>query len=182
MENKKSEIKKEDIWRKALYSADIELIKQTLDEIEEKGNAEILTDIINIYKGYKNSSLESYIFNFLINIKNQSAVPVIMKHISDSHFASIKSDLLSICWQAQLDFSEYAEFLTDLFIKAPIKIAFEAFTILEYSDNIDVRILEKCVTKLQKSVSKISEDKKELLVDLVNMLKNKAANETDEEI
>lgn len=164
----------EDIWREILYSSDTESIKKLLELLRTEGNIKILPDIFSIYKGYKGSKLGENIYNFLCDIKCSEAANLIVKFIEDKEYYPIRKELVSLTWQTSLDFSKYLLFFVDLFISANLLTAFEAFTTIEYIEiNKDDEILNAAVDKLQLSIDDIGEEKKELLVDLVNVIRSK---------
>lgn len=166
--------KQDDLWREILYSSNPKSIKDVLDIMRDKGNIRILADILNIYKGYKGTELGNTIYNFLIDLKTSDAVPIIIDAIDNKELRTIRQDLLTICWHSSLDFVSYFDKFIDIFIEAPLSEAFEAFTIIEYFEFLDSNdLIEEKITKLKLSIDRISADKKELLVDLVNILKNK---------
>ncbi len=171
----KEDIKKQDaLWREVLYSADKKSIKEALNVLRDNGNVRILSDILKIYKAYKGTELGSIIYNFLVDLKSSDAVPVIIDAIDDVELKSIRIDLLNLCWQSSLDFYPYFEKFVDIFINAELLEAFEAFTIIEYLEFFDANdLIYANIEKLEQNIDKISADKKELLVDLVNILRNK---------
>jgi len=170
-ENKKTQ---EDLWREVLYSADNESIKEALKVLRDQGNIKILPDIFNLYKGYKGTELGKDIYNFLGDVKCADAANLFVELIKNPEYAIIKKDILTLCWQTSLDFAEHLTFFVDLFIKSEMQSAFEAFTVIEYME-IDSQnpAIEEAITKLQISIDEIGEEKKELLVDLVNILREK---------
>lgn len=175
MDTIQENIKKQDVlWREILYSSNPKSIEDALDIMRDEGNIRILADILNIYKGYKGSELGSIIYDFLIDLKTSDAVPIIIDAIENKELRTIRQDLLAICWQSSLDFLPYFDKFIDIFIEGPLMEAFEAFTIIEYFEFLDSNdLIEEKITKLELSIGKISADKKELLVDLVNILRNK---------
>jgi hypothetical protein len=172
-EEKKQKKTEEQLWREVLYSSDFKSIEEALKILREKGNINILPDVFNIYKAYKGKDLGGKIYNFLSDIKCSQAVPLIINLIGNNEYRSIRQDLLQLCWQTRLDFSAYFEKFIDIFIKEDLTTAFEAFTVLEYMDIKNTEVLKKGISKLEQSISDIDESKKELLVDLVNILRKK---------
>lgn len=160
-------------WKNGLYSADFETIKKTIDDIYDNGNTQIISDVLSVYKGYIGTEIENYFYSFLVCIKSKDFPSILIHHIKDKKFSKIKSNLLSICWESTLDFSDFSDTFIDIFIKEPINIAFEAFTVVQNSFNISEDNLKKGILKLELSVSSISQDKKELLVELVHDFKQK---------
>ena len=167
--------KQEALIRQALYSSDEEVINETLRFLREKGNVNIVPDIINLYKGYKNTNLGKNIFAFLSDVKYSDAADVFVKAVENPEFSTIRKDLISLMWQSRLDFSKYFDKIVEWFLKFEIETAFEAFTIVEYLHyEGTAEKLDQLIDKVKNSVSEMeSPQKKELLVDLVNILKKK---------
>ncbi len=163
--------KREDLWREILYSSDTENIKKLLDILRENGNTQILPDIIKLYKGYKGTELGKFIYNFLSDLKSKDAPQIFVSFIKDNEYRNIREDLVTLCWQTGLDFSDFLDDFIDLFINSELKTAFDAFTVIEYFENTTPQDAEKAIEKLQLNIDKISADKKELLVELVQLLR-----------
>lgn len=165
--------KQEDLWREVLYSSDFDAIKELLKHLREKGNPQIIPDIVKIFKGYKNTELETSIFEFLMDLKCKEAVDILIPFLKDNEFIDIRRDLLIICWETGLDFSNYLDVFVDVFISSSLKTSFEAFTVIEYLENVSRTDIKNNIEKLQLSVSDVGVEKKELLVDLVQVLRSK---------
>ncbi|MBN2662499.1 MAG: hypothetical protein JXR68_02515 [Bacteroidales bacterium] len=175
MENPKQPKKtQEDYWRDVLYSSDSDSIKELLIHLRTEGNVKILPDVINIYKGYKKTKLGENIYDFLCDIKCSDATNLLIDFINNKDFFEIRKELVSLCWQTGLDFAKYFMYFVDLFIKTDLQTAFEAFTTIEYIElEKNDPVINLAIDKLQLSIDQIAEDKKELLVDLVNVIRKK---------
>ena len=163
----------EQLWKEILLSSDNDAIIKLLGVLREKGSAKILPDILSAYKKHQGTKLGEYIYSFLIDLKCKEAPTMILNSVLDKEFKSIKRDLLTLCWQINLDFSDFFDDFIDVFIECDLQIAFEAFTAIEYLENVDIKVIKKGIEKLQFSIDKMSDEKKELYVDLVNILKQK---------
>jgi len=164
----------EEIIRKALYSYDEDTITQTLNFLRENGNTKIIPDLINVYNGYRNTSIGKKIYNVLLDLKCSDAAGLIVNAIEDNQYSAIRKDLLSLTWMTSLDFSKYFNKFVDWFISFELSLAFEAFTAIEYMHfSMENDKLKKSITLLRESITEIDESKKELLVDLVNLLEKK---------
>ena len=177
MEARKENTKKkqEDLWRDVIYSSDSKAIDKLLNHLRNDGNTTILPDIFNIYKINKSNSVGNSIYEFLCDLKSSEAIPIILEYIKNPEYSDIKKELLTLTWQTSLDFSLYLDYFIDIFIRADLQSAFEAFTAIEYFE-YDVKsfpMIDAAIDKLQLNVEDISIDKKELLVDLVNILRKK---------
>jgi len=171
---KKNNKTQEDYWRDVLYSSDTDGILDLLKHLRTEGNIKILPDILNLYKGHKGSKLGEHIYNFLCDVKCSDATDLIVEHIQNKEFYTIRKDLVTLCWQTSLDFAKHILFFVDLFITTGLQTAFEAFTTIEYIElKKDDPIIDVAIDKLQLSIDDIGEEKKELLVDLVNVIRSK---------
>ncbi len=160
-------------WRNVLYSYDIQAIRDLLIVLREEGSVEILADLINVYKAYKEKELGKLIFSFLVDLKNQDNAELLLKFINNIDYKSIKTELISLCWQTTLNFDSYFENFIDIFINSDFETAIEAFSVIEYMNYFDKQQLELNIKKLQINIGNVSEEKKALLVDLVNVLREK---------
>ncbi len=146
-------------------------ILSAFEKIQIKGNYTYLPYIFDIYKNFKEEEIKNYIFNMLCNINNNENTKYIIDYIKKENYKSIKKDLLTICWNSRLDFSPYLSVFVDLFINEDFEIAFDAFTVIENIEHkYDKEIIDKEIIKLKDCLEIISQDKKELLVELVKIL------------
>lgn len=163
-----------DLWRNALQSANEKTITDILLILQKEGDVKILPEMFQLYNEQKGTIVGKEIYNFLRNVKHPDAKEMFIEAIKNPALSSIEQDILSLCWQSTLNFNEYILFFVETFIKNDIQSAFEAFTVLEYTaiDKEDPQI-NNAILKLKHSVDVIEERKKPLLVDLVNILKEK---------
>ncbi len=157
-----------------LQSKDIEEVLFALKELRNTGNKSLIPAVIELLAKHKSERVKKQITELLYDLKYQAAAPYIIDAIKSDNYKEIREQLLSVCWQSRLDFSEYVPVFIHYFITGNFNEAFEAFTVI---DSMDAKIQEKLATesisKLKNQLSSIAENKKELLVELVHILENK---------
>ena len=159
--------------KKNLRSGKEDIILETINYLKDKGNSQIIPDLIELLRTVQNQKIQDEIADFLANIKNKDAIPLIIEAIQNERYKKEISILVSSCWQSSLDFSKYLPVFIDIFISEQFQTAFEAFTVIE---NLEGKFTKKDIDieidKLKSSITSISDDKRELLVELTHILKN----------
>ena len=169
--NKKKK-SQEQIWQERLSSPNQEIVKETIKEIRDYGNVKILPVVIDKYAHEENKEIKNEVAKLLMDIKRQQAGEIIFSFVRNENYKNIRKELLSVLWQSSIDFSAYLDELVDLFLSEPFDVAFEAFTVVEYiSVPVDKDVAKRNIDKLKQNIQNIEEQKKFLLVDLVDLLK-----------
>ncbi|MCF6241715.1 MAG: HEAT repeat domain-containing protein [Bacteroidales bacterium] len=157
-----------------LQSNDIEEVLFALKELRNTGNKNLIPVVIELLSKHKNERVKKSITELLYDLKYQAAAPYIVEAIKSDNYKEIRAQLLSVCWQSRLDFSEYIPVFIEQFIKGSFSVAFEAFTAIDSMDaKIEENLALESIKKLKNELSSIAENKKELLVELVHILENK---------
>ncbi len=173
-ENKKKKTQ-EQIWTENLASDDKQKVKDTIKEIRDFGNLAILPTLVDKFAQEQDAEIRKEIEKLLTDIKDKRAAEMLFAYVNDDKYKHIKRDLIGILWQSRLDFSPYLEQLIDIFITDPFDVAFEAFTTIEYFDKaIEPALAEACIAKLKNNMDKMEQQRKFLMVDLVNMLQKRS--------
>ena len=123
-----------------------------------------------------NTIIRDKIIEILENLREQNCVPPIIKAIENPDYKDILSILVSSCWKNSLDFNEYIEVFTDIFIQSDFQLAFDAFTVIDNFENIDSQLADTCSLRLENSVKDIKDDKKPLYFELINVIENMKEN------
>lgn len=163
----------------ALKSEDNNKILSALKAVGENGDFTYFPFIMDIYKNNKNEEIHTSIFEILSDLNGNENAEYLVNYIQKENYESIKKELLTVCWNSRLDFSSHLTFFVNLFISDNFENSFDAFTIIENIKNLSdkeeirVEILDTEIFKLKDSLTTISDDKKELLVQLVKILEDK---------
>ncbi len=163
----------------ALKSEDNNKILSALDTVREKGDFTYFPFMMDIYKNNKNEEIHTVIFEILSDLNGNENAEYLVNYIQKENYAAIKRDLLTVCWNSRLDFYRHLTFFVDMFISDDFENSFDAFTIIENIENLSEKegvineILDTEISKLKDNLKIISDDKKELLVELVKVLEDK---------
>ncbi len=169
-----SESKQNKLIINRLLSDNTDEVIFTINKLRNTGNKNLIPYLIDILATHKSNKVKESIINLFYDLKYQSAAEAIIKAIKSDKYAHIREELLSVCWQSNLDFSTYIDILSEKFIKGNFKESFEAFTAIENIENkLDAELANRSITALKDGISNIDENKKDLLIELVHILENK---------
>lgn len=157
---------------KNLRSKKTSIILDTLKYISENGNKDIIIEVIELLRTTSDTIIRDKIIEILDNLREQYCVPPIIKAIENSDYKDILSILVSSCWKNSLDFDKYIEVFTDIFIQSDFQLAFDAFTVIDNFEDIDIQLADNCLLRLENSVEDITDDKKPLYFELINIIEN----------
>ena len=128
-----------------LFSANTEVVLQSIQKIKEKGNPAYLPLLFDILKTNTDSEIEKEITQLLSTVKQEESIPVFMEAVKNKKYKTIQKKLLETCWQNGLNFADYLVELADISIHSEWEIAFEAFTIIDNFEKFPAEdILDKC--------------------------------------
>ena len=169
-----SESKQNKLIINRLLSDNTDEVIFTINKLRNTGNKNLIPYLIDMLATHKSNKVKKSIINLLYDLKYQSAVEAIIEAIKSDKYAHILGNLLSICWQSSLDFSNYIDVLTEKFINGSFKESFEAFTAIESIEGkLDRKLAENSTSALKNEIKNIEETKKELLIELVHIIENK---------
>ncbi len=154
-----------------LHSLNEETVLKALSDLRYSGSAAylpILADVL-MQTGFK--EVRKSIQSVLGELKDPAAIPVMMEIIDDDRFLPVRKDVLAACWQNGLDFSPYLSRFVDWVIENEMDIAFEAFTVIEYLDQLpDAGIREAEIRKINQALQNADSLKTYLLKELRSIL------------
>ena len=134
---------KQDILKK-LGSNDIELVTEAIEQIKTEGDLSIVPELLDILLQCKEPVIITHITSLLSDIKDSGFKTILMEKLIQAANNSEKPNLLRICWESAIDFSEYMDIFLDILLKDDFISALEASTVIEnLSDNLsEVKIKE----------------------------------------
>lgn len=172
VENNRSAQKEEQFRNSLKFSSD-ELIVSTLETIRESGDEYMILPLIELlFKPLEKKTKESVV-SFLADLKNQNAVGIITKSISDNRNHKDLHYLVSACWQSRLNFSQYIDIFIDLICNADFQTSIEAYTSIENMlEKFNKEERTKHAKTLKMNYVKASSDKSELIKSLIVAIEN----------
>jgi len=143
-----------DDFKNDLFSGKTDLVISTIESIKQTSHYEIVDSLFDLYLTTQKNEIKAQLFNLFIDIKDERFVEKLVLSIGKPKFSIISKDLISICWQTGLDFSQHIDqFISKLFTESD-EIAIECFSVIE------------------SSIEFLSEEKRKSLVSILNKKKN----------
>ncbi len=159
------------ILLKELQSADHLKVIEALEELRVSGKATDIPVLLDLLHQSQNPEIKSKITGLFGNLKEKSAVPLIIEAIQDQKYAPELKQLVSCCWENGLDYSNYLSVFVDLLINSDFLIAFEAYTVItNMVTTIDQAKIDIEIEKLDQTMHTTTEDKKVLMLDVIDFL------------
>lgn len=156
-----------------LNSKDNELILNSIKALREEGISSDIPILINLLNENSDPEIQKYIRNLLIDIKDSAANELIIEAIKDQRYSDLRKDLVSICWESRLDFSNYLEVFINILIDDNFLTSFEAFTVIEnMTGNISDEEKKKHIQKLKDSIPDADSERKEFLHEAIHLIEN----------
>lgn len=157
---------------KDLWSADDLLVLKTLGKLRTAGNISYVPDLLKLLSRTGSELIEKELIMFLADIKNEGVVPLIVAGLKKPGLARARAGILSAIWQSGLDYSSHMDLFIQLFIEGDYLVALESFTVIEQSlEHISNQKIEKERQHLLDGLKKVSEEKKPLARELINLLR-----------
>ncbi len=156
---------------KDLWSADDLLVLKTLRKLSMAGNLIYVPDLLKLLSQARNELIEKELIRFLANIKKQGVVPLVVAGLKKPGLKNARAGILSTIWQSGLDYSKHMDLFIQLFFEGDYLVALESFTIMEQSiEHLSDLEIEEKRNNLLDGLDRVSEDKKPLARELVNLL------------
>jgi hypothetical protein len=157
--------------KQALFSADVEVVKQAIEKISIDGNPLYLPLLFDLLNTMPEHEVELEIIKLLGSVKDKESVNSFMRAIENEKYKTIRKTLISACWQNGLDFSNFVPVFIDLVINNEWEVAFEAFTLidnLEYLPNEDILNVSK--QKIEDELPLATDQVKYFLTEILTKL------------
>jgi len=168
MDQKKKKIQS---LRGKLSSNDTKVVIQSLEQIKEEGEAELIPDLLQVMETTSIKDIQGKVLEILNNLKSQAAANEVIKELERIENPDVQNSVLSSCWKNGLDYSQHIDRLIDIFIQSEYMNALEAFTIIENStQNLSNPTLDKSVNKIKNNLDHINQEKRPLMLELIHLL------------
>lgn len=151
-------------------------IVELLRNLAKSGNNEILPDIISLLRKTSSTLMRDEIIKILEYLKEQSSSEIIVDAIRDSKNEKELPILVSACWKNGLNYEEYIDTFTDVFIRADFQLAFDAFTVIDNFETTDINKANISLLKLESAIEDFTDDKKALCSELINIIQDLKEN------
>jgi HEAT repeat protein len=165
--------------KKDLNSKNTAIISKALHYISENGNHEIIPDLILLLENNNSDSIKEQLIRIFEDLHDQRAVPYLINAISDKKYKNIRGLLVSACWKNSLNFEDYIELFTDIFIESDFTEAFDALTVIDNMYTIAEEKANKCIIKLEFHLEDAVDLKKSIISELIKIIHSHIKNPAD---
>lgn len=173
MEDKKDIIKK-------LNSNDVALVKEAIEEIKREGDLTIVPELLELLLHCPNTEIVTPVTTLLSDIKDSNFKQLLIDKLASVTSDVGKSNLLRICWESAIDFSEYLDLFVDILVKDDFISALEASTVIEnLSGNMNNDRIRQAINRLNQTSP--TDDKAFLIEDTLHHLEELLLAEFEEE-
>jgi hypothetical protein len=156
---------------KDLWSADDKLVLQTIHKLRTTGNLTYVPDLLRLLGQAPSEPVEKELVRFLADIKDPLVIPMIVNGLQNAEEKPSLAGILSAIWQSGLDYSKYIDLFIQLFLDGNYLVALESFTVIEQSiEHLSDEEMTDNRNRLLAGLDRVSEDKKPLARELVNLL------------
>lgn len=114
-------------------NSEIEILA-TLHLIKDLGNIDHLTAVINLISTTQSKVISKLSLEIARTIKDKQAARIILSHIEDKKYTTVKKQLVALCWENDFDLQNELDLFINIFATDPLEIAIEAYTVV--SENI----------------------------------------------
>ncbi len=150
-----------------------EAIDKILTHLSENGTTNDLRPLLDLMVHTPHKDVLTSCVKFWADIKIKAAKQLIITAITDKKYASIQKEMVSVCWQSSIDFSENVNVFVDLLISSDFETAFEAFTVIEnLTGKIEEDVIKKEQQKLKDAIPSAHEHLKGMLHEAIHLLEN----------
>lgn len=159
---------------KDLAASDPKIVVEAIKKNRKDGNSKTFKALLNTLRDTDEPTVETEIIQFLLDLKDEESVPILIEAIQDEEMNYYQNFLVSSFWQAAIDGSDYL----DVFVKAAIDgeymTTLEALTVIE---NFDRAYSQSELMEFEADINEAAEeeeneDKKALLVSLGDVVRN----------
>jgi hypothetical protein len=156
---------------KGLESADSLKVIETIEELRSSGRVSDIPLLVELLHLTQNPEIKSRITGLFANLKEGDTIPLIIGAIQNQKYAPELKDLVACCWENGLDYSNYLSLFVGIMIDNEFEIALEAYTvIMNLESRIDQQIVDQEIDLLEKALSSVSEQKRQLMLDVIDFL------------
>jgi hypothetical protein len=156
---------------KGLRSADDLLVLKTLGKLRTARNLTFIPELLKLLSQTGSELIKKELIIFLADIKKPGVIPLVVAGLKKPGLKTARAGILSAIWQSGLDYSKYMDLFIQLFVEGDYLVALESFTVIEQSiEHLSNQEIAKERNYLLDGLEKVSEDKKPLARELVNLL------------
>jgi hypothetical protein len=167
---------------KNLNSNDHNLVLETIQNLRYNGKVYYIPVVIELLRNTNIDEIKNSIACFLNDLKYQRAVNELVNAIQNKRYEKERETIISACWQSGLDFSRHIKTFVKLCFTENYQVAIEAFSVIENSiSRCTKKEITEYISLVKSHIDEADREKKLLLVEMINMMKEVIKNEDQNE-
>lgn len=164
---------KVELFQKTIEASPEDYLIGLLAELREGGEDYMVEPIIGLLFSNRSERIKNEVVSLLVDLKNPSAVPIIVQKLEENKNSKDIHRLISVCWQSRLNFSSHTNLLMDFVVNGDYQSCLEAFTAIEnMMDSLSEETINQLKHRAEQSLGKATETKP-LIEELISMLSGK---------
>jgi len=155
-----------------LQSSNADVVNETIEQLSESGNSAYLPFLFELLHSTNNDEIKRRIARLLAEIKHSDAIPLIIEAIQNKTYDQELQYLVSACWENGMDYIDHLPLFVDLMIEHDFMVALEAHTVItNMTGKIAMVTCEQEIQKIETALPSVSEDKREMLLEVIEFLR-----------
>lgn len=159
-------------------------VLRAMEALRHDGDVTTIPYIVNVLVNNPNEDVKNEALHYLFDLKEESALPALIRAVQDPKNKEYQQMLVSACWESGLDCTPYLYFFVDLAIISDYMVCLECLTVIENMPGpFDLPILDKAIDKIKNAADEDDEGKFDLLNSIWEVLldfKNPPEKENEE--
>lgn len=158
-------------------------ISTALKALQSNGDASILPHMVEVLRRTDSEKIHAEICEFLNDLKDTSAIPVIIDLLREENDSEMRKILLTSIWSSKLDYSSYLADFVAIAAEGDFMEAIECITVIE---NLDGPIEERHILESQLHLKDYLEDsapkdtqKAQIMSEIAILIKEMNESEDD---
>lgn len=155
-----------------LGSGDERKLAEAIADIKTNGDATLMPDLLTVLAETDDLTVSNAIAQTLFDLKDADALNVLIDHLTDPRFESIRVQMLTACWQCGLDASQRLPVFLNVALMGDYMEVLEVLTIIENWDGFsDQLLLNEELSRFKDAISELPlTESEDLLLSIVAVL------------
>ena len=127
--------------------------------------------LISFFNNTDNDSVKRLIRDFMNDLRDQASCREVVEELRKDLKPDTMRMAISSCWQSGLDYSEFSDDFTFLFLSSDYMTAIECFTVIESNaDKLEPAKKDEIMKMIKEGMVSITSEKRSLALELISVL------------
>ncbi|MCK5822348.1 MAG: hypothetical protein KAH17_10680 [Bacteroidales bacterium] len=153
-----------------------EPILKEIEEYRKSGDIKVVPAILNILRNNEDDQISKAATLLLSDIKDDKMIDMLIDALHQPDNNNIRKQLIQVCWESGLDYTDHLEYFVDLFLVLDYMGALEAFSLIENTlmdRDITENTKKNLVTKIRAVILDLPEHNRNLGLELIHLLEGR---------